>query len=69
MLIGGLRAININVRGSTHGVLTERPGVLTNDVFVNLLDMGVKWTPTSAARDVFEGRDRQTGACAGPGRA
>jgi catalase-peroxidase len=62
VLVGGLRAININVRGSTHGVLTERPGVLTNDVFVNLLDMGVKWTPTSPARDVFEGRDRQTGA-------
>jgi len=62
VLIGGLRAININVRGSTHGVLTERPCVLSNDVFVNLLDMGVKWTPTSPARDVFEGRDRNTGA-------
>ncbi|NBB65708.1 catalase/peroxidase HPI [Pseudomonas sp. ODNR1LW] len=62
VLVGGLRAININVRGSTHGVLTDRPGALTNDVFVNLLDMGVKWTPTSPARDVFEGRDRQTGA-------
>ncbi|MDQ1154734.1 catalase/peroxidase HPI [Brevundimonas sp. SORGH_AS_0993] len=61
VLMGGLRAININVGGSTHGVLTERPGVLTNDVFVNLLDMGVKWTATSDAQDVFEATDRRTG--------
>ena len=61
VLIGGLRAININVGGATHGVLTERPGVLSNDVFVNLLDMDVKWTATSDAKDVFEGRDRRTG--------
>jgi len=61
VLIGGLRAININTGGATHGVLTERPGVLSNDVFVNLLDMDVKWAATSDAKDVFEGRDRKTG--------
>ena len=60
-LIGGLRAININVGGATHGVLTDRPGALTNDVFVNLLDMDVKWQATSDAKAVFEGRDRKTG--------
>jgi len=62
VLIGGLRAIDINVDGSTHGVLTERPGVLTNDFFVNLLDMSTEWKAVSAAKDVFEGRDRKTGA-------
>ena len=62
VLIGGLRAININVDGSTHGVLTDRPGALTNDFFVNLLDMGTQWKATSEAKDVFEGRDRKSGA-------
>ncbi|OYX80725.1 MAG: catalase/peroxidase HPI [Brevundimonas sp. 32-68-21] len=61
VLIGGLRAININVGGATHGVLTERPGALTNDVFVNLLDMGVKWSASSSTQDLFDGRDRTTG--------
>ncbi|MFN6982917.1 MAG: peroxidase family protein, partial [Brevundimonas sp.] len=61
VLVGGLRAININVGGATHGVLTERPGALTNDVFVNLLDMGVKWSASSSAQDLFDGRDRTTG--------
>jgi catalase-peroxidase len=61
VLIGGLRAININVGGATDGVLTDRPGVLSNDVFVNLLDMDVKWTATSDAKEMFEGRDRRTG--------
>jgi catalase-peroxidase len=60
-LIGGLRAININTDGSTHGVLTDKPGALTNDFFVNLLDMGTEWKATSDAKDVFEGRDRKTG--------
>jgi len=60
VLIGGLRAININV-GSSHGVLTDKPGVLTNDFFVNLLDMGTQWTATSELKDTFEGRDRKTG--------
>jgi catalase-peroxidase len=62
VLIGGLRAININVDGSTDGVFTDRPGVLTNDFFVNLLDMGTQWKAVSEAKDVFEGRDRKTGA-------
>lgn len=61
VLIGGLRAININVGGATHGVLTNRPGSLTNDFFVNLLSMDTAWTPKSEARDIFEGRDRKTG--------
>jgi len=57
-LIGGLRAININADGSRHGVFTDRPGALTNDFFVNLLDMGTQWKP---AGDVYEGYDRKTG--------
>jgi catalase-peroxidase len=61
VLIGGLRALNANVGQSKHGVFTERPGVLSNDFFVNVLDMGTVWTPTSEAGDTFEGRDRATG--------
>ena len=61
VLIGGLRALNANVDQSAHGVFTERPGVLTNDFFVNLLDMGTAWAPASEAKEVFEGRDRKTG--------
>ncbi|MBL8580158.1 MAG: catalase/peroxidase HPI [Mesorhizobium sp.] len=60
-LIGGLRAININADGSSHGVLTDKPGALTNDFFVNLLDMGTEWKATSDTKEVFEGRDRKTG--------
>ncbi len=60
VLIGGLRAININVEGND-GVLTNRPGVLTNDFFVNLLDMRTQWTPVTESKDRFEGRDRTTG--------
>jgi catalase-peroxidase len=60
-LIGGLRALNANVGQSAHGVFTRRPGTLSNDFFVNLLDMGTDWKPTSEAKDVFEGRDRATG--------
>jgi catalase-peroxidase len=62
VLIGGLRAIDINADGSRHGILTDRPGVLTNDFFVNLLDMGTQWKAVSDAKDVFEGTDRKTGA-------
>jgi catalase-peroxidase len=58
VLIGGLRALGANHGGSTHGVFTERPGTLTNDFFVNLLDMGTEWTRSG---DVYEGRDRATG--------
>ncbi|WP_459616318.1 catalase/peroxidase HPI [Bordetella sp. 2513F-2] len=59
VLLGGLRAININVGGSKHGVFTDRPGTLTNDFFVNLLDMGTAW---KAVGDTYEGHDRKTGA-------
>ncbi|MFS2107642.1 catalase/peroxidase HPI [Ralstonia sp. Ralssp135] len=58
VLIGGLRAININADGSQHGVFTATPGTLTNDFFVNLLDMGTEW---KAAGDIYEGIDRKTG--------
>jgi catalase-peroxidase len=60
-LVGGLRALNVTAAGSTHGVLTRRPETLSNDFFVNLLDMRTTWRATSAAGDVFEGRDRATG--------
>jgi catalase-peroxidase len=60
-LIGGLRVLNINFEQSQHGVFTKRPGTLTNDFFVNLLDMSTAWNPTSEDKDVFEGRDRATG--------
>jgi catalase-peroxidase len=61
VLVGGLRVLGANFGGSPHGVFTARPGTLTNDFFVNLLDMGTVWTPTSEARETFEGRDRATG--------
>jgi catalase-peroxidase len=60
-LVGGLRVLDTNVDGSKHGVLTDRPGALTNDFFVNLLDVSREWTPTSDAEDAFEARDRATG--------
>jgi len=60
-LIGGLRVLNANVGQSQHGVFTKRPESLTNDFFVNLLDMGTEWKAVSDAKDVFEGRDRATG--------
>ena len=62
VLIGGLRSININFDQSNHGVLTDKPGVLSNDFFVNLLDFATTWQPITAHKDVFEGRDRKTGA-------
>ncbi|HYN77377.1 MAG TPA: catalase/peroxidase HPI [Lamprocystis sp. (in: g-proteobacteria)] len=61
VLIGGLRALNTNVGQSAHGVFTQRPGTLSNDFFVNLVDMGTVWAPTSEAAETFEGRDRRTG--------
>jgi catalase-peroxidase len=61
VLIGGMRALNANVGQSRHGVFTKRPETLTNDFFVNLLDMGTEWKAVSEAKDVFEGRDRKTG--------
>ncbi|MCY4143138.1 MAG: catalase/peroxidase HPI [Gammaproteobacteria bacterium] len=62
VLIGGLRVLDANAGGSQHGVFTKRPGVLSNDFFVNLLDMSTDWVPTSDACELFEGRDRSTGA-------
>ena len=61
VLVGGMRALDANADQAKHGVLTDRPGVLSNDFFVNLLDMGTEWKPVSAAEDVFEGRDRDSG--------
>ena len=62
VLVGGLRALNANVGQSEHGVFTRQPETLTNDFFVNLLDMNTKWQPSGASEDVFEGRDRATDA-------
>jgi catalase-peroxidase len=62
VLIGGLRALNINAGQSKHGVFTNRPETLTNDFFVNLLNMNTKWQASSTTEGVFEGRDRATGA-------
>ena len=61
VLVGGLRVLGANSARSPLGVLTSAPGTLTNDFFVNLLDMGTAWTPTSKAAATFEGRDRATG--------
>ncbi|MDT5222028.1 MAG: catalase-peroxidase [Mycobacterium sp.] len=62
VLIGGLRALGANHGGSKHGVFTDKTGVLTNDFFVNLLDMGTEWKPSQTAENVYEGTDRATGA-------
>jgi catalase-peroxidase len=62
VLIGGLRMLNTNFGGTKFGVFTERPETLTNDFFVNLLDMKYEWKPTTDSKDTFEGRDRKTGA-------
>ena len=60
-LVGGLRVLGANTGQSAHGVLTDRPGALTNDFFVNLLDMNTEWGATSSSQDEFAGRDRQSG--------
>jgi catalase-peroxidase len=62
VLVGGMRVLNTNVGQTSKGVFTKRPEALTNDFFINLLDMGTEWKAVSDARDDFEGRDRQTGA-------
>jgi catalase-peroxidase len=62
VLVGGMRVLKTNFGGAQHGVFTRRPEALTNDFFVNLLDMGTEWKPVSPDADVFEGRDRKTGA-------
>jgi catalase-peroxidase len=61
VLVGGMRVLNSNFGKTQHGVFTKRPEALTNDFFVNLLDMGTTWKAVSEASDVFEGRDRKTG--------
>jgi catalase-peroxidase len=61
VLVGGLRVLGANAGDSKHGVFTKNPGTLTNDFFVNLLDMGVNWKATGAAQDAFEGSDRVSG--------
>lgn len=61
VLVGGMRVLGANYGSTPYGVFTDRPGVLTNDFFVNLLDMGIEWTPTAEDRMLFEGRDRKTG--------
>ena len=61
VLVGGLRALGANAGGSSLGVLTDRPGTLTNEVFVNLLDMATEWKPSESTENVYDGRDRMTG--------
>ena len=61
VLVGGLRALNANYDGSSHGVLTQTPGQLTNDFFINLLDMSTAWKAAGQDRELYEGQDRQTG--------
>ena len=61
VLVGGLRVLDANYKGSKHGVFTDKPGVLSNDFFVNLTDMGIEWKPTSEHAEEFEAIDRATG--------
>ena len=61
VLVGGMRVLNTNFGQTRHGVFTRKPEALTNDFFVNLLDMGTEWKAVSDAKDIFEGRDRKTG--------
>jgi len=62
VLVGGLRVLGANVGQSALGVLTKQPGKLTNDFFVNLLDMATEWRPAGGSEQVYEGHDRKTGA-------
>jgi len=62
VLIGGMRALNANYDNSDLGILTDRPGILSNDFFMNLLDMGTQWKSVSEEQEIFEGTDRKTGA-------
>jgi catalase-peroxidase len=69
VLIGGMRALDANHGGTKHGIFTDRPGTLTNDFFVKLLDMRVEWKPATSAANVYEGRDRGTGEVTGTATA
>src|SRR6202042_2456278 len=62
VLIGGLRVLGANAGQSPHGVLTKQPGILSNDFFKNLLDMNTRWTATSEAKELYEGREAKSGA-------
>ena len=61
VLIGGMRALGANAGGTSHGVLTDRPGTLTNDVFVNLLDPGTEWSTSTSTEGVYDGKDLASG--------
>jgi catalase-peroxidase len=61
VLVGGMRMLGANTGGSSHGVFTDRPGTLTNDFFVNVVDMGIEWKTSATDEGVYEGRDRATG--------
>jgi catalase-peroxidase len=61
VLVGGMRALNANTGQSAHGVFTDRPGTLSNDFFVNLVDMSTKWTKSSQSEGIYEGLDRESG--------
>ena len=69
VLVGGMRALNTNFDHSAHGVFTARPETLTNDFFVNLLDMGTEWKTSASAENVYEGRDHATGEVKSTGTA
>src|SRR6202011_4134147 len=69
VLIGGMRALNANFRQSQDGIFTDRPGTLTNDFFVNLLDMNTEWKASASSENVYEGRDRATGKATWTGTA
>jgi catalase-peroxidase len=60
VLVGGLRVLGANAKRSAHGAFTKRPETLTNDFFINLLDMGTQWQPSAGSEGVYEGRDRKT---------
>jgi catalase-peroxidase len=60
VLVGGMRALDANTGGASHGVFTDRPGTLSNDFFVNLLDMSTKWVPSDSDAGIYEGRDRES---------
>ena len=62
VLVGGLRALGANTNGTPHGVFTDRVGTLTNDFFVNVLDLATEWQPTDESESMFEGRDRASGS-------
>src|SRR6202008_726297 len=69
VLVGGLRVLGANHGGSKHGVFTDKPGVLTNDFFVNLVDMGTEWKASESAENVYEGVDRASGGLKGTATA